>query len=299
MLRNIKHNFQSSTRKFLKRLNCSPIANHKHKTRRRLKNLSCYTDDGLEKMVKAWNQKNPTNKVIGNDPFKIWEFFKQQFSSVCETERCWLRQKFIENDNRDLLRYFSPDAPKTWREKPYTWLNSRDIEKLMHQYEEAYPEFDFIGPSPIDFDKKVDGECVWEELCKFSVEKHIKSGRTKIGVIFNTDPHDESGEHWIALFIDLKRESPFIFYFDSNGDRPPKEVTVLVKRILAQGKKIGIPFKYYDNHKMTHQMRDGQCGMYTLYFIVELLLENKKPEFFKTTRITDEMMRDYRSIYYN
>ena len=61
MLRNIKHNFQSSTRKFLKRLNCSPIANHKHKTRRRLKNLSCYTDDGLEKMVKAWNAKNPTN----------------------------------------------------------------------------------------------------------------------------------------------------------------------------------------------------------------------------------------------
>ena len=39
--------------------------------------------------------------------------------------------------------------------------------------------------------------------------------------------------------------------------------------------------------------------MYTLYFIAELLQENKEPEFFKDQRVPDELMRDYRIKYYN
>ena len=35
----------------------------------------------------------------------------------------------------------------------------------------------------------------------------------KIGVIFNLDKHDQSGSHWVAMFIDL--ENKFFFYFDS------------------------------------------------------------------------------------
>ena len=296
----IKNRFKSTirgTKKFLKRLNCSPLANKLRGTRR-LKSLSCYTDEGLKKMVDHWNIKHPDDKLDTEDPHKIWNFFKERFSKVCKTERCWLRQKFIENNNRDLLKFFSPDAPKSWREKPYTWLNSRDIEEIMKQYEDAYSNYEFIGASPIDFDKKVDhGECVWDELCKFSLEKKIKKNINKIGIIFNTHPHTKSGEHWIALFVDIK--NAFISYFDSNGRRPPKEVTILIDRIKEQGKSLGIKFKYYDNHNMVHQNNDGQCGMYTLYFIIELLQENKKPEYFKTARIPDETMRDYRFIYYN
>ena len=293
----IYNKIKAKTRKFLRRLNCSPLSKRLSGSRK-IKNLSCYPDEGLTKMATLWNERHPDDKIESDDPHVIWNTFKDRFSNVCESERCWLRQRFMENNNRELLRYFSPDAPKLWHEKPYTWLNSRDIEKIMKQYEEAYSEFEFIGPSPIDFDKKVErDECVWEELCELSIKQHINRGRTKIGVIFNTDPHDESGEHWIALFIDIKNK--FIFYFDSNGSRIPKEVQTLVNRILAQGHENGIQFKYYDNHRKTHQLRDGQCGMYTLYFIVELLLENKTPEFFKTTRITDEIMRDYRFIYFN
>ena len=39
--------------------------------------------------------------------------------------------------------------------------------------------------------------------------------------------------------------------------------------------------------------------MYTLYFIIELLQENKTYKYFKTTRIKDETMREYRKKYYN
>ena len=285
------------TRKFLKRLNCSPLVKRKSK-KRTLKNLSCYTDDGLKKMSQYWNIRHPDDIIESKNSYDIWNFFKKKFSKVCNNEKCWLRQKFIENNNRDLVKFFSPKAPKSWKEKPYTWLNSTDIENIMQQYEDAYQNFEFIGPSPIDFDKVImNNKCVWDELCKFNLESKIKKNINKIGIIFNTDPHNKSGTHWIALFIDIKNS--YIAYFDSNGNKVPKEIIIFINKVKKQGRHLNIKFKYYDNHKFVHQNNDGQCGMYTLYFIIELLLENKKPQDFKINKISDETMRDYRLIYYN
>ena len=54
----------------------------------------------------------------------------------------------------------------------------------MKQYEKYYRCFEFIGPSPIDYDTHMyEGECVWKELCEFSLKDQIKSGKTKIGMI--------------------------------------------------------------------------------------------------------------------
>ena len=168
----------------------------------------------------------------------------------------------------------------------------------MQQYEKAYTNFNFIGPSPIDFDTKLlYDNCVWEELCKFNLENYIKKNVNKIGIVFNVDPHYKGGTHWIALFVDIKNQ--FIFYFDSNGDRCPKEIKTLVKRIKGQAKLLNIELDYSDNSNLTHQKLDGQCGVYVLYFIIELLLENKSAEYFKNTRISDAEMQKYRSIYYN
>ena len=37
--------------------------------------------------------------------------------------------------------------------------------------ENKYPNFQFIGPSPIDYDTRVDdsNKCVWNELCRFNL----------------------------------------------------------------------------------------------------------------------------------
>ena len=62
-----------------------------------------------------------------------------------------------------------------WRKKPTTWLNSLDIENVMNQYEKKHNDFEFIGPSPIDFNtKKLFGECVWNELCRFNLKQTNK-----------------------------------------------------------------------------------------------------------------------------
>ena len=139
--------------------------------------------------------------------------------------------------------------------------------------------------------------CVWEELCNFNLKKYFENNKTKIGIIFNTDPHYKSGTHWIALFIDLKKR--FIYYFDSNGDRVPKEINRFIERVKRQGHQLNIDFTVSNNVGFVHQFNDGQCGMYSIYFIVELAKETKNYNFFNTKRIKDTEMKNLRKKYYN
>ena len=73
----------------------------------------------------------------------------------------------------------------------------------------------------------------------------------------------------------------------------------MADRIIEQGHKLNKNLEFMTNEGKEHQKRDGQCGIYSLYFIIELLKGTKKPEYFKNHRIPDEMMRDYRIKYYN
>jgi Ulp1 family protease len=118
----------------------------------------------------------------------------------------------------------------------------------------------------------------------------------KIGIIFNTDPHYLTGSHWISLFIDIKKR--FIFFFDSTGDAPPKEITQFVKKIIKQGKALGLNFKYVVNDK-EHQKRNTECGIYSLFMIINLLKETRTPEDFLTMLFTDKEMERFRSIFFN
>jgi hypothetical protein len=214
---------------------------------------------------------------------------------VCDIESCWLKQQFIVHDvDKDLASYtFTPKSPKSWNKNPTEWLSSVDIENVMKQYEKTYKCFDFIGPSPIDFDKRVMyGKCVWDELCNFSLKSHIKKGKNKIGIIFNTDPHYLNGSHWISLFINIKKG--FIFYFDSNGDPVPKEIVVLCKRIIEQAKALNIVLKFAENAPFEHQFENTECGMYSLYFISSLVMDKHDYSYFMKHRITDAMMKQMR-----
>ena len=71
--------------------------------------------------------------------------------------------------------------PLSWKKKPTTWLSSLDILKVMKQYENVYKSFVFIGPTPMDFDKRLyKNECVWNEICKFDLSEYIRKGKRKI-----------------------------------------------------------------------------------------------------------------------
>ena len=276
---------------------CSPANPEKNN------DITCYSNNTLDKIKKLWNARHAGDKIDSNEPHAIWNHIRDRFSNVCNTEKCWLRQKLLaENLDSDILSYtFAPSAPKEWKKNPFEWLSSTDISSVMSHFEKQYPSFIFIGPTPIDFDKSyADDVCVWDELCNFSLISHIKRGKKNIGMIFNTDPHTEDGEHWICMFLDLSsKPNPFIFFFDSNGDLPPDEVTVLKNRIVSQGETLGMKIDYDHNHPKVHQKSDGECGMFCLFTIIQLLLKNKRVEDFKTKRITDDEVKKLRNVYFD
>ena len=285
--------------KTFKKLNCSPLSNNNNKDSK-LNRLTCYSNNNLELFKKIWNE-NTNKKIFTNNSEEIWNFFKKELSNKCYNELCWLENKPLNKvNNKELIikELFKPFSPESWKSKPSTWLSSIDISKIMYQYEKLYKNFAFIGPSPIDFDsKQLFSTCVWEKLCKFDLKKYINKKKYKIGIIFNLDPHNKPGSHWVALFVDIDKK--FIFYFDSNGIKIPKQINNLVSKIKKQGHELNIDFLFDSNEDFIHQYGDGQCGMYTLYFVIELLKESKSYNYFKKNRISDTIMKNYRKKYYN
>jgi len=273
---------------YLKKVKCSPTSTNSY---------TCYSDKSLHLIKKHWNNRHPDSKIKTNDSREIWKALRVALANSCNRESCWLRQKFIVNNlNNELMSYtFAPISPLKWMTNPTEWLTSVDIVHVMKQYEKKYECFDFIGPSPIDYDHhKMYGECVWEELCNFDINKHIKDGKYRIGIIFNTDPHYLEGSHWVSMFIDIKKEQ--IYYFDSVGNKIPNRIMKFVNTIKKQGMSIGKKFKFKQN-KLAHQKKNTECGMYSLFFIIEML-KTEKPYMFDD-EISDEIMEKFRLEYFN
>ena len=284
-----KNYSKNQSKKVFKKLNCSPKTDF---------NYTCYSNDSLEKLKRKWNKSHSHHKILTNNPKKIWNELKDKMDNKCNTEKCWLNQQFIKNDlDSELSSFtFAPVAPDKWKRNPNEWLTSDDIVKVMKQFEHKYPSFVFIGPSPIDYDnKKLFGQCVWNQLCNFNLKTHIKKGKKKIGIIFNTDTHDLPGAHWICMFIDVNNK--YIYYFDSNADPTPRHVTKFANNVKKQGNALGIKFKYYKNDT-EHQKSDTECGMYVLY-VISQLLKNKMDPIDFDKRVKDKEMEELRKILFN
>ena len=196
---------------------------------------TCYSKSSLHKIKKIWNMKHPDNAIKSNSPKKIWQSLHYILGKTCKKESCWLRHKCLKSniDLNILKEDFSPKAPEEWKKNPQEWLTSIEIIEFMKQYEKANDSFEFLGPSPIDYDThKAYGECVWEELCEFNLKDNLKEGKTKVGIIFNTDPHTEDGEHWVALYMDLVKGK--LYYFDSYGEEIPEQIEKFANNVIKQ-----------------------------------------------------------------
>ena len=263
--------------------------------------FTCYTSEILSKLKGSWNKKHPESEITYNDNLNIWKSLKEKLNYTCRQESCWMRKLLFKFDTKKKLisDFFAPFAPSTWKTNPNEWLSSVDISKVMKQYEKKYSNFEFIGPSPIDYDTPIAyGECVWEELCKFNLDKLIKRNLNKIGVIFNLDPHDKGGSHWVSVFIDIK--SKIIYYFDSVGDKIPKQIKKFCNTVKKQGNLLGINFKFDQIYPNSHQKEDTECGIYSLYFITNMIKSiNIWNSLLKKGKISDDEMEKYRKVYFN
>jgi len=279
-------------KKTIKQKQCSP------KNKKESLDYSCYKPSMLRKMKNIWNKKHPDIEIKSNNLKDIWNSLGYYMKNTCSSEACWIKNSLFKNNfsEKEMKNIFAPRQPEDWKKNPNEWLSSIEILELMKQYEDAYKCFEFIGPTPIDFDEQLAyGKCVWQELCRFNLEEKIKKGVKKIGIIFNLDPHDKSGSHWTAMFINIKLKK--IYYFDSYGDDlTPNRIHVLAERIQEQSKKIGKKFKFIIN-KTRHQYTRSECGMYCLFFIIQMIKDVPFSRF--TKKVGDKYMRRLRNVYFN
>lgn len=259
--------------------------------------FTCFNKTSLNKLKKYWNLRHPDVPINQTSPKKIWIELKTNMSGLCKRESCWLNQEFIKHNlDTELLNYtFAPKQPKTWKSNPKEWLNSIDISKVMRQFEKKHPEFQFLGPSPIDFDhRKMGNQCVWPEICTLNLVDKVKTNKNKIGMIFNLDPHYKSGSHWVAYFVNVPKKKTI--YWDSTGEDCPGEILSLNEKIHKQGKQININFEFTEN-KIKHQKLNTECGIYCIYFL-DKMINSDEPKLFDRA-ISDSEIFKYRNIYFN
>ena len=289
----IGHKIRNKKTIKFKKLNCSITVKNKK--------FTCYSDTELYKLRDIWNARHPDRPIKTTKTKHIWDKLKEYYANICNKESCWVRQ-MVKNTKleKDLLEAFAPESPKDWEKNPNEWLSSIDIIKVMNKYEKEYKCFNFLGPSPIDYDThEINNTCVWEELCHFKLSQHIKEGYHKIGVIFNLDPHYKGGSHWVSLFINVKKKT--IFFFDSAGEPIPKQIQNFVNTVIAQGNTLSTPinFKFDQNYPVEHQYENTECGVYSLFFIIYMLQDKINSHYLKTHIIKDKYMEHFRNIFYN
>jgi len=260
---------------------------------------TCYDNDSLLKLKKLWNNKHPSSKILSKKSNEIWNSLKDKLKGSCEDEACWLKHEFSKHNLDDkLLNYtFAPSQPNEWKKNKNEWLTSDEITNVMKQYEKEFKHFQFLGPSPIDFDKDdKHGNTVWSSIKNLNIEKELKKNKNLVGIIFNLDEHHKSGSHWVSMIINIKES--YIYYFDSTGDKQPKEINVLVERLTKQGSKLGIKFEFIVNKK-EHQMKNTECGIYSLYMLTQVLKHKKSPRNFNEKIIPDKDMESLRNYFFN
>jgi hypothetical protein len=256
---------------------------------------SCYTRDQLVRIAKAINQqyKGKFGRAINVSANKdeLWAAIESTMVQQCDTEWCWAEQV-----DPTLLSAFRPPRP----EGKTRWLSTIDIREVLSQYMIPYKDFVFLGPVSIDF-----CSLAGNEVCKINLKTLRRNGKTKIGIVFNTDPHTEPGRHWISMFIDITHPDPKqheIGYFDSFGMAPmAPEVKSLVAYLRKQNPDIKIKLNCSDTictHSVKHQRDNTECGVYSISFIVARLTGKSWEEIVLNNQWQDSEMIEMRKVYF-
>lgn len=265
-------------------------------------NGSCIPLELLIEMAKAYNKFHESDKskqiklnskldTLYPDDYKKYLLleFKTRFDG---DQKDWINSKYLElmsEEHKDHLenKVFRPDGPQG----RFDWLSTIDINQVLYQYEEKYPDFKFLGAVPIDF-----MDLDYLPFKKLNLTELESAGIKRIGVIFNTDKSTGRGKHWISLFADLTRGQ--IYYSDSMGTRQPKEVNEFMKQIekyLTDVKNMtDLDIRY---NKTQHQKGNSECGVYSINFILRLL-KGKTFDHLTRKRLTDNQVNKCRIKYF-
>jgi hypothetical protein len=246
-------------------------------------NKGMFDAEEIERLRQVYNKEHKREEPIPKgSPEEVWAALTRRMQENCSTgsAECILASLM----NR-------PKAPKEWALDRSEWLSSEDIDAVEKNYVQLFPDYEYLGALPIDFDLKSDtGKCLISTLCSLNIKDLAAKGKHRIGVVMNTDPHDGPGQHWVAVFCDIRPELEFprMTYFDSYAYTPEPEIQKLMARWKEQWTDGSMQLTY---NKLRHQYRDSECGMYCVYFHYACLLEIPMED-----RIPDDVMNGFRDM---
>lgn len=304
---------------------CHPNIYHKQKP---VTKDTCITEDLLKKLVSHHDIQHKDHSLRGEDkaPIEVLQHIRQE-NTKCHKkdgnktsqDECLLKDTGMRSN--EVKQIFAPK--QDWK-TPNEWLSNFDIEKVMDQYHQTFPEFRFFGPVPIDFDEPDVCRRSGDNLCRFHLKQELAKGKTKFGFIFNLDFEKGPGTHWVSMYYDSNPADPLLYYFDSGGksNTPPdrfRRIRDLAENIIQQARNIP-SFKppVFECNKIGHQQGNTECGVYSLFFIVTALtrkldysdnlklstdeiraLFNGDEVNGKKETITDEQMSHFRRVFFS
>lgn len=262
---------------------------------------SCITLELLIEMAKAYNEDNPnapikmlkTLETLNPKKYKTYlvNEFSKRLEKVCDTQQCWVKQSFNNRLNRaikeELQKYtYRPSGPKG----RFTWLNTTHINETMNQYERKYPEFKFLGAVAIDFD-----DVSFYGIKDLDLNDMVKTqNKTKLGIVFNLDRHDQPGSHWCSMFANFK--SGDILFYDSYAMAPRHQIRKLMRRFAKFMESDNIK-PNADYNQIRHQYKNSECGVYSINFI-HRLLDGDSFEQICQDKTTDSEINRMRDVYF-
>lgn len=103
----------------------------------------------------------------------------------------------------------------------------------------------------------------------------VKPSMKQFGFIFNTDPSDKPGQHWIAVcYISQFRE---LDYYNSLAEQPTDQFLDEIKPVID-----ALALPYYLKFKINNIARQGMsqnCGYHALQFLYRMLCKGEKYKF--------------------
>ena len=262
----------------------------KDKTGSGLYKIGCIKRLSLITIPQPFEQENESVMEDERIKKKLWGKIYNRLKPICKYEDCWVDLDFINKIDdkrlRNKLKYFT-FKPKFYGNRD-EWLNTKDIDAVMKQYQRKYSDFYFIGAKPCDFYKHVQ-----INLKKWLSYKYL-------GIIFNLDKTGDPGSHWTSLFIDNSEHK--LYYFDSTGKSPNKDIRdfiFLIARVQNDRGRIKnerAPTVYINNK--IHQKGNTECGVYSIYFLIKKL-KSPNEEFMNNIHISDKDMKNFRKYIFN
>lgn len=222
---------------------------------------------------------------------KIVEQMKQLLG--VKGESCVLRnaefRKFVGNDaliEQELDANFKDAGPK------YTldWFTNFNIDGFMQEAGAILTSHKSLNFAMIDFAK------YGHPLATIDLAVEYTAKIRTISCIVNTDTNDGGGQHWMAVFIDMRAAPWTIEFFNSSGNSPQREIIQwqleMERRAKTSPQCPGVAI--VNCVGIQHQRGDTECGPYSVMYITKRLI-GTPPRYFQSQRVPDDVATAFRA----